>query len=408
MEKRALMPNQSDSRKKSKNFHAKTQRRRDFAKNVTAYSLRLCVFACAFLFGCGLSALRRSRLEMFAIELGCMGLLPLLMLFLTSCIEGNTVTLNGNKNEMVHEGGNGNIEDQTKKGHLTTNDYVRDLVSHPAFKEFGELLLPWGDNTFHYNTPLHQVGTLMPYHSQVKPDIIVGALNHMINEVNAGKTIFYNFYTAGQKQEDPAKNFTGLFFYRGKPGAPFAIVCPGGGFSYVASLHEGFPLAWEISKKGLNAFVIRYRVSEQKATADLAAAIAYIFSNADTLAVSTQGYSLWGASAGARMVGNIALSGVPRYGGGNLPKPAAVVIAYTGQSSYSSNFPPAFITVSANDWIANVSTVERRVENLRNAGVEVEYRRYRNAGHGFGLGVGTDAEGWMEDAIKFWESHLTK
>lgn len=108
------------------------------------------------------------------------------------------------------------------------------------------------------------------------------------------------------------------------------------------------------------------------------------------------------------MVGNIALSGVPRYGGGNLPKPATVVIAYTGQSSYSSNFPPTFITVSANDGIANVSTVERRVENLRNAGVEVEYRRYRDAGHGFGLGVGTDAEGWIEDAIKFLESHLAK
>jgi acetyl esterase/lipase len=52
--------------------------------------------------------------------------------------------------------------------------------------------------------------------------------------------------------------------------------------------------------------------------------------------------------------------------------------------------------------------VERRVENLRNAGVEVEYRRYRNAGHGFGLGMGTDAEGWIEDAVQFWEKHISK
>ncbi len=300
------------------------------------------------------------------------------------------------------------MENQTKKAHLTTDDYVRDLVNHQAFKGFGELMLPGDDNTSYYNTPLNQVGSLMPYHSQVNPDIVVGALNHIIDEVNAGKTIFYDFYTERQKQEDPAKNSTGLFFYRGKPEAPFAIVCPGGGFSYAGSLHEGFPLAWEISKKGLNAFVIRYRMSEQKATADLAAAIAYIFRNADTLGVSTQGYSLWGGSAGARMVGNIALSGVPRYGGGNLPKPATVVIAYTGQSSYSSNFPPTFIAASANDGIANVSTVDRRVENLRNAGVEVEYRGYRKAGHGFGLGVGTDAEGWIEYAIQFWESHLAK
>ncbi len=300
------------------------------------------------------------------------------------------------------------MEDQTKKGHLTTNDYVRDIVNHPAFKGFGELMLPWDDNTDYYDTRLNQVGSLMPYHSRVNPDIVVGTLNHMIDEVNAGKTIFYDFYTERQKQEDQAKNSTGLFLYRGKPGAPFAIVCPGGGFSYVGSLHEGFPLGRAISKKGLNAFVIRYRISEQKATEDLAAAIAYVFRNAETLGMGTQGYSLWGGSAGARMVGNIALSGVTRYGGGNLPKPATVVIAYTGQSSYSSNFPPTFITVSANDSIANVSSVERRVENLRNAGVEVEYRRYRNAGHGFGLGVGTDAEGWIEYAIKFWEKHISE
>ena len=109
----------------------------------------------------------------------------------------------------------------------------------------------------------------------------------------------------------------------------------------------------------------------------------------------------------ARMVGDIALSGVSAYGGGNLPKPAAAVIAYTGQSTYSSDFSPTFITVAANDGIANVNTVERRVENLENAGVDVEYRRYQSAGHGFGLGTGTDAEGWVDLAVQFWQRHMT-
>jgi predicted esterase len=126
------------------------------------------------------------------------------------------------------------------------------------------------------------------------------------------------------------------------------------------------------------------------------------------LGVSTQDYSLWGGSAGARMAGNIALRGVSDYGGGDLPKPATVVIAYTGQSSYSSDFPPAFITVSADDPIADVATVDRRVRNLRSAGVEVEYRRYKNAGHGFGLGVGTDAQDWVGYAIEFWKNHASK
>ncbi|MBZ0295083.1 MAG: alpha/beta hydrolase [Anaerolineae bacterium] len=292
--------------------------------------------------------------------------------------------------------------------HLTTNNFVRDIVNHPAFEDFGELLLPRDDNARYYDTQLSNVGSLMPYHGSVNPDIVVNAVNHLIDEVNDGETIFYDFYSAEQKQEDPTKEHTGLFFYRGNPDAPFAVVSPGGGFSYVGSLHEGFPLAQRISELGFNAFVIRYRIgSERAATEDLAAAIDYIFRNAETLGVDTRDYSVWGGSAGARMAGNIALNGVAAYGGANLPKPVTAVIAYTGQSTYSSDFAPAFITVAANDGIANVNTVQRRVENLENAGVEVEYRRYESAGHGFGLGTGTDAEGWVDLAVQFWQSQMT-
>jgi hypothetical protein len=236
-------------------------------------------------------SIKWSNHEAFAKKFGGIGLLLLLILFFTSCLEAAPDTYSGTENEIIHETRNGNMEEQTKNGHLTANDYVRDIVNHPAFKGFGELMQPWDGNTRYYDTPLNQAGSFMPYHSHVNPDIIVGALNHMIDEAGAGKTIFYDFFTERQKQEDPAKNATGLFFYRGKLGAPFAIVCPGGGFSYVASLHEGFPLAWEISKKGLNAFVIRYRLSKQKATEDLAAAIAYVFRNAETLGVRWKSYS---------------------------------------------------------------------------------------------------------------------
>lgn len=291
--------------------------------------------------------------------------------------------------------------------HLTTDDYVRDIVNHPAFKGFGELLLPRDNNSGSYNTQLRHIGSLMPYHSHVEPGVVIGAINGMIDEVTNGKTIFYNIYTDEQKKLDPRKENTGLFFFRGKPEAPFAVVCPGGGFSYVGSLHEGFPLARRISELGLNAFVIRYRIgSEQWATEDLAAAITFIFQNAESLNISSKDYSVWGGSAGARMAGNIALNGVYAYGGGNLPKPVTAVLAYTGQSSYSSDFTPAFITVAANDWIVNINTVQIRVENLRSAGVEVEYLRYENAGHGFGLGTGTEAEGWVDLAVQFWQRHI--
>ncbi len=299
------------------------------------------------------------------------------------------------------------MEARTQNDALTTAHLVRDVVSHPSFRGFGDLMLPWDDNTRYYDTPLDEVGSLMPYHGNVDAEVVVGALNRLVDDARAGRTIFYDYYSESQKREDASKNRTGLFFYRGSPGAPFAVVCPGGGFAYVGSLHEGFPVAREISRHGLNAFVIRYRVGERRATEDLAAAVAFVFANAERLEVGTRGYSLWGGSAGARMAGNIVLRGGVAYGG-DLPKPAAVVLAYTGQSDVSADFPPAFVTVSEDDPIARVTTVETRVRNLRSAGVDVEYHRYRNAGHGFGLGVGTDAEGWVEHAVRFWRRYISE
>jgi len=298
------------------------------------------------------------------------------------------------------------LKKQGGYAHVRTGDSILTVVNHPAFKGFGRYILPRDNDLLGKDTPLADIHSLLPYHGHVDPDIVVGALNHMIDEVNDGKTIFYDFYTEQQKREDPSKESTGLFFFRGDPGAPFAIVCPGGGFSYVGSLHEGFPHALELSKRGYNAFVLKYRVGgELRATEDLAAAISYIFKKAEMFEVSVENYSLWGSSAGARMVGNIALNGTAGFGGNDLPKPRVVIIAYTGDASFSENYPPAFITVSEDDRIVNVSVVDRRVEKMRNAGIEVEYRKYKNAGHGFGLGVGTDAEGWIKYAIQFWENH---
>jgi acetyl esterase/lipase len=199
-----------------------------------------------------------------------------------------------------------------------------------------------------------------------------------------------------------------LFFFRGKPRAPFAIISPGGGFSYVGSVHEGFPYAVEISGKGFNAFVLKYRAGygSAVATEDLAAAISYIFRNAETLGVDTRDYALWGSSAGARMAAAIGSRGVAAFGGDDLPKPSAVVMVYTAHSDFSSDEPPTFVVVGERDAIAPPSVMERRVSTLRRAGTEVEYHRYKDLGHGFGPGTGTSAEGWIADATRFWQKFI--
>ncbi len=266
------------------------------------------------------------------------------------------------------------------------------------------MILPWDNRTYDENMRLRNIGALLPYHSHVNPDEVVLPLNHMIDDVSNGKTVFYDFYTQAQKQQQPARENTGLFFFRGRPGAPLAVISPGGGFYYVGSVHEGFPYALEISNKGYNAFVLRYRAGYGGAiaTQDLAAAISYIFRNAEMLGVSPDDYSLWGSSAGARMAAAIGTHGVANYGGDNLPKPSAVVMAYTAHSDSSSDEPPTFVVVGEQDSIAPPSTMERRVAALRRAGTEVEYHKYTDVGHGFGPGTGTSAEGWIADAIRFW------
>jgi acetyl esterase/lipase len=293
-------------------------------------------------------------------------------------------------------------------GHLGVESTLGDLLRHPAFAGFARLILPWDDRVYDERMPLTRIGSLLPYHTHVDAETVAGALNRMIDAAAGGRTVFYRFYSEAERQREPARDDTGLFFFRGRPGAPFAVVCPGGGFSYVGSVHEGFPHAAAISSKGYNAFVLKYRAGRGEATAtrDLAAAISYIQRNAETLGVGTAGYSLWGSSAGARMAAAIGSHGVARHGGDDVPGPSAVVMAYTGHSDHASAEPPTFVVVGQEDGIAPPAVMKRRVDALRKQGTPVEFREYEGLGHGFGLGTGTGAEGWVFQAVRFWERSI--
>jgi acetyl esterase/lipase len=339
-----------------------------------------------------------------ALHTACLVLALLLTLSITEA-NGKDMVLASSRGDEARKG----AVIGTKGRHLNTDDSIGDLLGHPAFAGFARLLLPWDGRRYDEQMRLGDIGSLLPYHSHVDPETVVGALNRMIDDVNSGHAVFYRFH-GEQEQKLPTHENTGLFFFRGKPGAPFAVISPGGGFAYVGSVHEGFPYAAEISARGYNAFVLRYRAGAggTVATADLAAAISYVFRNAKTLGVGTRDYSLWGSSAGARMAASIGSDGVAAHGGDTLPKPSAVVIAYTAHSTHSSAEPPTFVVVGEQDAIAPPSSMERRISALRGAGTEVEYRKYRNLGHGFGPGTGTSAAGWIADAVRFWERFITR
>jgi acetyl esterase/lipase len=294
------------------------------------------------------------------------------------------------------------------RAHLDVGDTIGTMLKHSAFAGFGRLLLPWDGRAYDTNMPLGEIGALLPYHTHVDATLVVAALNRLIDDIGAQRIVFYDFYNLADKAADPSRNDTGVFFYRGNPGAPFAVIAPGGGFAYVGSVHEGFPYAVEINKRGFNAFVLKYRAGRggRVATEDLAAVLEFIFLNANRLGVTAHGYSLWGSSAGARMAALIGSHGTTAFAATSLPRPAVVVLLYTGHADLGASEPPTFVAVGENDRVARPAVMRRRVAALRRAGTDVEYHEYPSVGHGFGLGVGTTAEGWIEDAIRFWAKHI--
>ena len=79
---------------------------------------------------------------------------------------------------------------------------------------------------------------------------------------------------------------------------------------------------------------------------------------------------------------------------------------YTGHSEYSEEDPPTFVCVGKSDGIANWQTMQRRIDTMAALGISTEFHAYDGLGHGFGLGTGTVADGWLDLAANFWEEQM--
>ena len=45
-------------------------------------------------------------------------------------------------------------------------------------------------------------------------------------------------------------------------------------------------------------------------------------------------------------------------------------------------------------------------QEARDLGIPTEFHHYPGLPHGFGLGTGTVAEGWLDEAAQFWEAQM--
>ena len=333
------------------------------------------------------------------------------VILLSGC--GTTVRSSVNREEKTQE--TGKVEkqsvtekdaDMNEKGNFTAESTIHDVINDSAFEGYGRLIFPV-DMEIEDDLQLKDVSSILPWYSEVNTDKTVEIVNYMKNQVMDGKQIFYPIYSEEEMQEDPDKRDTGLFFFRGNAGAKTAITNAGGGFVYVAGIHDSFPHALELSKKGYNAFALIYRPGAQTACEDLARAIACLHENAENLQIDMTDYSLWGGSAGARMAAWLGSYGTAYFGEKDYPAPAAVIMQYTGLSQVTGMEPPTYACVGTSDGIASYRRMESYISQIQQNGTNAEIEVFRGLSHGFGLGEGTVAEGWIDNAVSFWEDNMS-
>ena len=218
---------------------------------------------------------------------------------------------------------------------------------------------------------------------------------------------------------------------------PFALICPGGGYTMVCSFIEGIPYAKRLNQKGYSAFILYYHVREKaKYTApqqDVARALEEIFSRAEEWNLDTACYSVWGSSAGGHLAASFGTDemGYKNYG---LPKPGALILSYpvvtmgklTHQGSrdcllgknpdpamirrtsveeqITPDYPPVFFWCGDADRTVPPENSRMLDRALTEAGVEHEFIEYPGVDHGAGLGKGLACEGWFDRALSFWEN----
>lgn len=292
-----------------------------------------------------------------------------------------------------------------QEGPYTEDTKVTDVINDEVFDGYGRLIFPV-DMQISDNLTLKNINTILPWYSEINTDKTVEIVNYMKEKAGSGQQIFYDIYSDDEKKSDLDKQNTGLFFFKGNTGAKSAIVNAGGGFMYVAGMHDSFPHALELSKKGYNAFALIYKPGARTACEDLARAIAFLHEHADELGIDMSDYSLWGGSAGARMAAWLGAYGTSAFGEKQYPKPAAVIMQYTGLSEVRGDEPPTYACVGTSDGIASYRSMERYISRIKNNGTNAKIEVFDGLSHGFGLGQNTVADGWLDRAVMFWEDNM--
>ncbi len=191
------------------------------------------------------------------------------------------------------------------------------------------------------------------------------------------------------------------------------VICPGGGFHILSINSEGNDVAKWLNKKGVTAFVLRYRllhsVSDDPvkelmstlggdrtkfnesvapvvalATVDTKTAMAYVRQHAADYGISPKRIGLIGFSAGGTLTEAVAFDYTPD----TRPDFVAPIYAYVPDAQKKDvpkDAPPMFIAAASDDQLGLVPSSLELYTKWQAAGKPVEMHLYTKGGHGFGL-----------------------
>ena len=182
------------------------------------------------------------------------------------------------------------------------------------------------------------------------------------------------------------------------PKGKVVIVCPGGGYQILAVNHEGTEIAQWLNALGYTAYVLRYRVPDNRegALQDVQRAIRIARAENPGKQVGVMGFSA-GASLTARAATRFQS---PSYTAtdetdtqSGRPDFAALIYpAYmdegehhtlTPELTITEQTPPFFVFQTADDHYGNSALVISQA--LRNHKIPVQLHIYEKGGHGYGL-----------------------
>ena len=207
------------------------------------------------------------------------------------------------------------------------------------------------------------------------------------------------------------------------------IICPGGGFGLLEIEKEGVDIAHWLNKKGVTAFVLKYRVMKtltdnpqkeifEKASSpeklaiaadtvikmaieDIFTAMRKIKNDSSHLKINPEKIGVLGFSAGGLLATALA------YNYDKTTKPAFVAVLYPGtwpfeNQAVQSDAPPLFIAAASDDQLGlHIAAAElylKWVKNKRSA----ELHMYSKGGHGFVAFKSKNPANTWDDRLADW------